>query len=504
MNQSSANLQASPPVLRKLVLVLGIPIDDLDMEQTLDRLEEFIHIGRRSGKSHQVATVNADFVVKALQDPELCYLLQGADLATADGIPLVWGARLLGVPLEERVAGSDMVPALVGRAAEKGYSIYLLGAGPGVAARAAEVLKEKHPGLKIAGVQSPPFSPVLEMSPKIVDEINAAQPDILLVAFGNPKQEKWIDMTRASLSVPVIIGVGATLDFIAGSKKRAPLWMQRLGLEWLFRLLQEPARLWRRYVVDIVVFSTFFMRQWWIMRQSEAPSVHLPDADLLFLNDHAIINVQGRLTLANCHNLLELGQQGLALSDDVIINLERTEFLDSSAIGVLVNLAKNAREQGGEMTLVATPALILNTFNMLRLETFFAFQDSLSQALQLPIIESKKEPGSLKTDGVLSHPNTEWHVVKAPRHLDHFTAPEMDAVWSSGLENTPYVVLDLSETAIITSAGLALLAKLHRLAAEANGELRISGCSKDVGRVFEMVHFNELVPIYPNLAAATS
>jgi N-acetylglucosaminyldiphosphoundecaprenol N-acetyl-beta-D-mannosaminyltransferase len=485
-------------------LVLGIPIDELNMEQTLDRLESFFHIGGRSGKFQQVATVNADFVVKALQDPELRYLLQGADLATADGIPLVWGARLLGVPLEERVAGSDLVPALIGRAAEKGYSIYLLGAGPGVAARAADVLKERYPELIIAGIQSPPFSPVLEMSPAIVDEINAAQPDILLVAFGNPKQEKWIDMTRTSLRVPVVIGVGATLDFIAGSKKRAPLWMQRLGLEWSYRLLQEPARLWRRYVVDIVVFTTFFLRQWWIMRQAEAPSVLLPDADLLFLNDNSIINVQGRLTLADCGNLLDLGQQGLALSNKMIVNLERAEFLDSATIGVLVNLTKMAREQGGELTLVATPAPIRNSLKMLRLETFFAFQDSLGQALQIPIIESNHELDSLKVVAEISPSRTKWQVIKAPRYLDHLTTPEMNAAWAPRLEYAPYVVLDLSETVVITSAGLALLAKLHRLAAEANGELRLSGCSKDVGLVIEMVRFDELFPIYPNLAAATS
>ena len=149
--------------MRKLLIVLNVPIDDLNMDEALERLEEFIAIGRETGKSHQIATVNADFAVKSMHDPELLYLLQEADMATADGMPLVWGARRLGVPLEGRVTGSDMVPALAERAAEKGYSIYFYGAAPGVAAKAAETLQEQYPGLIVAGVCSPPYQPVLEV-----------------------------------------------------------------------------------------------------------------------------------------------------------------------------------------------------------------------------------------------------------------------------------------------------------------------------------------------------
>ncbi|MGB5060032.1 MAG: WecB/TagA/CpsF family glycosyltransferase, partial [Candidatus Promineifilaceae bacterium] len=180
--------------MRRLIVILGVPIDDLNMAETLDRLDEFVVTGRETGKGHQVATVNADFVVKSMTDPELRYLLQEADLSTADGMPLVWGSRLLGVNLEGRVAGADMIPALAQRAAAKGYSIYFLGAAPGIAAKAAEILKEQNPDLIVAGVKSPPYSSVIDMDPAIIAEIKAAQPDILLVAFGNPKQEKWIGM----------------------------------------------------------------------------------------------------------------------------------------------------------------------------------------------------------------------------------------------------------------------------------------------------------------------
>ena len=208
--------------MRKLLIILGIPIDDLTMPEALERLDDFIRIGRATGRSHQVATVNADFVVKALDDPELRGILQEADMATADGMPLVWGARLLGVDLAGRVTGADMVPALAERASEKGYRMYLLGAAPGVAARAAEILQARHPALQIVGVASPPYGSILEMDPAIVNGVRTARPDILLVAFGNPKQEKWISMHSRTLSVPVMIGVGGTLDFIAGVTRRAP------------------------------------------------------------------------------------------------------------------------------------------------------------------------------------------------------------------------------------------------------------------------------------------
>lgn len=142
--------------MRKLLIILGVPIDDLTLPAALDQIDEFVEIGRATGTSHQIATINADFVTKALDDPELRLILQEADMATADGMPLVWGARLLGVPLEGRVTGADLVPALAERAAQKGYSMYMLGAAPGIAQRAADILCERYPGLKIAGVYSPP------------------------------------------------------------------------------------------------------------------------------------------------------------------------------------------------------------------------------------------------------------------------------------------------------------------------------------------------------------
>lgn len=493
-------------VIRQLVVVLGVPIDNLNMEQTLDQMEQFIRVGRSSGKSHQVATVNADFAVKAMGDPELRYLLQEADMALADGMPLVWGGRLLGVSLAERVAGSDLIPRLAERSAEKGYSFYLLGAAPGVAASAAEVLQERYPGLNIVGVKSPPYSSVLEMDPAIVEDIKAANPDILLVAFGNPKQEKWIGMYREALSVPVMIGVGATLDFIAGYRKRAPKWMQSVGLEWFYRLIQEPRRLWRRYFVDLLAFSTFFVRQWWVMRGGFKPLTLLPLEDAVVVNNTAVLNLKGRLTIENYQPFYEVGEKALAATPKIIINLAQTQFLDSSAVGLLIDLSKKAREKGGEVWLASVPENIKRTLSILRLENFFVFSPSVEavfeeQGLHLEA-QTVMAPAGISAE-LTKRVGPKWSIIKLPRRLDALTAPDLIENCKAALARNPHLILDLKDTVFLASAGLAALAQLNRLAKEFEGELRIANCTKDVMKVIEMVRFDRILSLYPDIPSAT-
>ena len=370
--------------MRKLLIILGVPIDDLNMAQALERLESFILTGRATGRSHQIATINADFVVNSLHDPELRRILQESDMATADGMPLVLGARLLGVQLADRVTGADLVPALAERSAQQGYSLFLLGARPGVGARAAEILQERFPGLRIAGVISPPNLPIEQMDASILDQIKAARPDILLVAFGNPKQEKWIRMYAHDLAVPVCIGVGGTFDMIAGITRRAPAWMQRSGLEWLYRLAQEPRRLWRRYVHDMVYFGYFFVRQWWAMRQGTAPAPLLPTSETIIVEQTVILNIEGRMDLNNCAAFVERAEAAMQSSPNLIVNLSRATFLDSSAMGALVALANRARAAGGSLRLAAAPAEIARTLTLVRLDQFFDIYHDVESAMDIP------------------------------------------------------------------------------------------------------------------------
>ncbi|MCB9420709.1 MAG: WecB/TagA/CpsF family glycosyltransferase [Ardenticatenaceae bacterium] len=485
--------------MRKLLIILNVPVDDLNMEEALDRLESFIEVGRKTGKTHQVATVNADFAVKALHDPELRYLLQESDMATADGMPLVWGARLLGVPLKDRVTGADMVPALAERAAQKGYSFYLLGAAPGVADRAGKILQERYPGLKIAGVCSPPYSSILEMDRSILDDIKAANPDVLLVAFGNPKQEKWIGMYGRELGVPVMIGIGGTLDFIAGETKRAPEWMQRIGMEWSYRLLQEPRRLWRRYVVDLTSFGSFFIRQWWAMRKGPPPSPLLPTVGSVIVGGTGVIAVNGKLTLDNHTDFLAKGQEILAETPFLIVNLAQATFVDSSGLGALVGLAKQARDVNGKLWLAAVPDTVKQTMALMRLDRYFEIVDDVEAGFGAH--EQRQAQNGLET---AVHTQGDWYIIKMPRRLDAATVPEVTETCTAVLKEHSYVVLDCTGLAFLTSAGLAMLAQFHRQAEEKGGILRVAGCSDDVMRVIQMTRFDRMLTLFDNVTGAVT
>ncbi len=229
--------------------MLGVRIACVDMAQALTRIERFIE----EGGSHRVVSVNLDTLRHSQRDQRFQEALNSADLAVADGAPLVWVSRLFGQPLPERVAGVDMADRCAELAAAKGYGLFLLGAAPGVAQATARALAEKYPGLRIVGTYTPPFGEwSAEEEGYIGERIRRARPDILLVALSTPRLELWNHRHAGEWGVPVTFGVGAAFDMLSSGVRRAPVWMQRSGLEWLFRLWQEPARLWRRYLLHDV------------------------------------------------------------------------------------------------------------------------------------------------------------------------------------------------------------------------------------------------------------
>jgi N-acetylglucosaminyldiphosphoundecaprenol N-acetyl-beta-D-mannosaminyltransferase len=245
---------------RDCVSSLGIPVDNLTLDDTVEQIISMTR--RRDGRVRLVSTLNVDFLVNSLgtrfsqpRHPELLNILRHSDLVTADGFPIVWLSRIMGRPLKQRVCGSDLVPALAERARAENMSLFLLGGGDGVALGAADELVQRNPGLRIAGtaapyvhIEGPGLAESTRADRELVDSINASGADILLVGLGNPKQELWFNRNREALKVPVCIGVGGTFEFITGAVKRAPRWIQQLNLEWIYRISQDPARLWRRYV----------------------------------------------------------------------------------------------------------------------------------------------------------------------------------------------------------------------------------------------------------------
>jgi N-acetylglucosaminyldiphosphoundecaprenol N-acetyl-beta-D-mannosaminyltransferase len=245
------------PVPPEPVWIWGLPFAPFTFRQTLEHVEALI---RRNRPSY-FATVNLHTTMLARQDAGARSALLGTAFIVADGMPLVWASRWRLRRLPERVAGSDLLPALCELAARKGYRVFLLGGAPGVAEQAAEQMCRRHPGLQVVGIEAPPFRP---LSPgeqaALVARIRAARPHMLFVAFGQPKGEVWLRDHCETVGVPVCVQVGATLDFMAGRFRRAPRWLQRTGLEWAYRLYQEPGRLFMRYARNAAFLLRMFVR----------------------------------------------------------------------------------------------------------------------------------------------------------------------------------------------------------------------------------------------------
>lgn len=224
---------------REGVSILGVRVDPVRPEQAVALVDAYI----RGGGTHHIVTVNPEFVVQARGDQDFRQVLNGADLAIADGVGLLLAARVLGRPLPGRVTGVELVERTAALAAEQGYTVYLLGAADGVAEAAAAVLRRRHPRLQVVGVYAGSPHPSHDLD--IIQRVRAANPDILFVAYGAPAQDLWIRRNRAALDVPVAVGVGGTFDYLSGRVPRAPGLVRRLGFEWLYRLVRQPWR-WRR------------------------------------------------------------------------------------------------------------------------------------------------------------------------------------------------------------------------------------------------------------------
>jgi N-acetylglucosaminyldiphosphoundecaprenol N-acetyl-beta-D-mannosaminyltransferase len=227
--------------------ILGVGVSATNMSMTVSAIDDWI----AQRLPHYVCVASVHGVMESQRDEAFRRIYDMAGLVTPDGMPLVWLSRLMGFRHVERVYGPDLMLAVCERSAARGYRHFFYGGGPGVAETLATQLQSRFSGLQVVGLDSPPFRPLTEQEDQAaVERINRACPDIIWVGISTPKQERWMASHREQLSAPVIVGVGAAFDFHAGLKKQAPHWMQRSGLEWCFRLMTEPRRLWRRYLVN--------------------------------------------------------------------------------------------------------------------------------------------------------------------------------------------------------------------------------------------------------------
>jgi len=238
------------------IRILGLPVDAITYDEWLNLIETWVRDG---AAARHVCTINPEFIMIAQGDANFYNILSRASLCVPDGVGLLWAARHLGSPLPQRVTGSDGVPIIAERAAQAGWRLFFLGAAPGVAEQAAEVLRGKYPGVQIVGTYS--GSPAKEEEDALVEMVNASHADILFVAYGAPEQDKWIARNLPRLRVKMAMGVGGAFDFIAGVLPRAPLWLRQLGLEWLFRLYLQPWRIRRMLRLPRFVLAVLLHRE---------------------------------------------------------------------------------------------------------------------------------------------------------------------------------------------------------------------------------------------------
>ena len=234
--------------------IMGCTIDNLTMAETLERIESFID----SGTPHQHVVVNVDKLVKAAKDPDLRRIINECALINVDGMPVVWASRLLGTPLKERVAGVDLFEALIKRSAEKGWRVFFLGAREEVTSGVKNLYEKQYPALKVAGYRNGYWKSAEE--PAVVKLITDSRPDLLFVAISSPMKEQFLGKYQAEMKIPFAMGVGGSFDVVVGKVSRAPVWMQRSGLEWFYRFLQEPRKMFKRYFIDDMAFFGLLLK----------------------------------------------------------------------------------------------------------------------------------------------------------------------------------------------------------------------------------------------------
>jgi N-acetylglucosaminyldiphosphoundecaprenol N-acetyl-beta-D-mannosaminyltransferase len=446
------------------VAILGVPFDPVTAAEAVARIEEMI----AAASPHFLVTANVDFLVQARKDVELHRIFLNADMVLCDGTPIVWASRWLGTALPERVAGADLVPLLIESAARKGYRLFFLGASPDSAQQAITRLRAQYPGLSVE-CYSPPFSNLLEMDhEECRRRISAARPDMLFVAFGCPKQEKWMAMHYRALGVPVMIGVGGTIDFLAGRIRRAPRWMQRIGSEWLFRLAQEPRRLFRRYLRDLWNFGWAFLAEWWSLRRRRTRAQESSFAAALDVAE----------------------AEASQITSDALLDLSGVTRIQSSCLGRLLRFERRVRVAGGLLFLVTPNRAFCKVLAQTRLQHFFSVSPTPAAARAL----MKQRAQTSAPAAVLLPPNgmgLAWR--------GEITAATSETIWKETclvlrrvLASGPWNI-DLSDVSYIDSTGLGVMVRAKKLAQQQQQDLWFSCPQLPVRNVLHLAGLERLL-----------
>ena len=491
--------------------ILGIPIDNLDLEETTDAIFALLQQYPLTQRAGFVATVNVDFLVNAHawlpgqlpRHPELLDILRNADIVTADGMPLVWLSRLLGKSLKQRVTGADLVPALCKRAAKENASVYLLGGREEIAIQAAQKLQTQNPGLNIAGVSSPFVTTEginiddEAQDQLVVDAINQAKPDILFIGFGNPKQEIWFQRNKHKLQVPVSLGVGGTFEFIVGSVSRAPVWMQRSGLEWFYRITQDPKRLIGRYLTGIaklgVMAVPMLLNSRIVLRQAPGKDNTIAATQD---SDHPIAYPDICALSADHYNLICLPQhidrswvqcnaifiaQMLDQQRPLLLDVADVEYFEPCTEHLFLQMFRHTTNNHQQVYIAGLnhPQLIrqlksFRVYDMFRFKVFSSFEKILF------LLGDEQETSSVQyqSRGGIFHITLTGSV-----EADSGNLLDIETITNTA-KGRPLLV-NFSRVSAIDNRGLALLAKLNKLCGDKHQQMLLLGVNAGIQQRFQ-------------------
>jgi N-acetylglucosaminyldiphosphoundecaprenol N-acetyl-beta-D-mannosaminyltransferase len=471
--------------------IFGVPFHNVTFEEAVDWMVARV----RDGRPVNVATANLDFITQAWRDPEVQRLLIDADLVLADGFPIVKLAPFFGPPLKERVTGSDLTPMLAERAAKESLRIYGLGSADGVAKKAMDILKARHPSLKVAGTYSPPFSSLLEMDHRtILRRLENARPDILFVALGEPKQDKFISMHVRGWNVPVSIGVGGSLDFITGEQKRAPVWLQNLHLEWFWRMCFDPRRLFTRYIANIRFLFSASQQMWRIHRMPDKPVSFQPleEAERGGLESLGAVVERFRVLDSEETARQFLSDLGAAATRNIVLDIHPIPWFDSLELGALLELNKHCRANGKRLILYAPRPKVRRLLETCRLIDYFdtaTRMDELTAILQN--LGEHRTGGTAYEEGLLT--------LELPIELTAATLPDFEKqaefihheLKEQGILKT--VSVDAAQLDFIDSSGLGFLIALKKATQDEGVSMSIENLSPKPRRTFEIARVDKVL-----------
>lgn len=474
-------LSQEPP----MAVLLGLPFHDLTLEEALEYCGEAM----KGNQSRYLVTANVDFTAQAYDDPDLKKIVFFADRVVCDGMPLVWLSRLFGYPLRERVAGSDMVPRLLATCAQEGHPVYFFGSDLETLEEAKVIAEQRYPGLKVVGVDAPPFGAVIEWdNDALCERMRASGAKLLLACLGCPKQERWIFANHREAGIPLSIGVGASLDFITGKQVRAPRWMQKTGLEWFWRMSGNPGRLVARYGKDFFFLGRAAWRQGRAQcRREEIADTARKQSPEAPRPDVGVARIEWR------GDLQKTGLLGApvpeAITQPVLLDTSRVTFMDSSGLGRLAQLARNCRTADQLLLVVNPSATLLVAVRAARMDSLFSIVESEAAAMKL--IAEHHASGSVSKatqDGVA------W--VSFSRSLDALYHDEMMATLDSAISNSPGIkvlVVDLKEVGFIDSRAVGGLIRAWKSMSAKDGQMFLSGATPAVREILALLRLDQIL-----------